>query len=115
MGIQIHIDDFGTGYSSLSYLHRFPIDAIKIDRSFIHKLSADGKNKEIILSILALASSMNFEVIAEGLEMNHQLLNMQKMHCQYGQGFLFSVPMPPGEIDGWVKAEQLAKSESTVK
>ncbi len=50
---------------------------------------------------------MNFEVIAEGVEMNHQLLNMQKMHCQYGQGFLFSVPMAPGEIDGWVKAEQL--------
>ena len=104
LGVQIHIDDFGTGYSSLSYLHRFPIDAIKIDRTFIKKLAADGKNKEIILSILSLASSMNFEVIAEGVEMNHQLLNMQKMHCHYGQGFLFSVPMPPGEIDGWVKA-----------
>ncbi len=107
MGIQIHIDDFGTGYSSLSYLHRFPIDAIKIDRSFINKLSADGKNKEIILSILSLASSMNFEVIAEGVEMNHQLLNMQKMECQFGQGFLFSVPMEPEAIDAWVKAEQL--------
>ena len=55
MGIQIHIDDFGTGYSSLSYLHRFPIDAIKIDRTFINKLTADGKNKEIIQSILSLA------------------------------------------------------------
>ena len=107
LGVQIHIDDFGTGYSSLSYLHRFPIDAIKIDRTFIKKLSADGKNKEIILSILSLATSMNFEVIAEGVEMNHQLLNMQKMHCHYGQGFLFSVPMAPSEIDGWVKAEQL--------
>jgi EAL domain-containing protein (putative c-di-GMP-specific phosphodiesterase class I) len=107
LGVQIHIDDFGTGYSSLSYLHRLPIDAIKIDRTFIKKLSADGKNKEIILSILSLATSMNFEVIAEGVEMNHQLLNMQKMHCHYGQGFLFSVPMAPGEIDGWVKAEQL--------
>jgi diguanylate cyclase (GGDEF)-like protein/PAS domain S-box-containing protein len=107
MGIQIHIDDFGTGYSSLSYLHRFPIDAIKIDRSFINKLSADGKNKEIILSILALATSMNFKVIAEGVEMNHQLLNMQKMKCQFGQGFLFSVPMQPEEIDAWVEAEKL--------
>jgi len=107
MGIQIHIDDFGTGYSSLSYLHRFPIDAIKIDRSFIHKLSADGKNKEIILSILSLASSMHFEVIAEGVEMNHQLLNMQKMECQFGQGFLFSIPMKPEAIDDWVKAEQV--------
>jgi diguanylate cyclase (GGDEF)-like protein/PAS domain S-box-containing protein len=113
LGVQIHIDDFGTGYSSLSYLHRFPIDAIKIDRSFIKKLSADGKNKEIIMSILSLATSMNFDVIAEGVEMNHQLLNMQKMNCHYGQGFLFSVPMPPGEIDGWVKAEQLTHEQQS--
>jgi diguanylate cyclase (GGDEF)-like protein/PAS domain S-box-containing protein len=107
MGIQIHIDDFGTGYSSLSYLHRFPIDAIKIDRTFINKLTADGKNKEIIQSILSLASSLNFEVIAEGVEMNHQLVNMQNMQCQFGQGFLISVPMEPGAIDAWVQAEKI--------
>ncbi len=107
MGVQIHIDDFGTGYSSLSYLHRFPIDAIKIDRSFIKKLSADGKNKEIIQSILSLAAGMHFDVIAEGVEMNHQLVNMQNMQCQFGQGFLISVPMEPGAIDAWVEAEKL--------
>jgi EAL domain-containing protein (putative c-di-GMP-specific phosphodiesterase class I) len=107
MGIQIHIDDFGTGYSSLSYLHRFPIDAIKIDRTFINKLSADGKNKEIIQSILSLASGMHFDVIAEGVEMNHQLVNMQNMQCQFGQGFLISMPMDPTAIDAWVKAEKL--------
>jgi len=107
MGIQIHIDDFGTGYSSLSYLHRFPIDAIKIDRTFINKLTADGKNKEIIQSILSLASSLNFEVIAEGVEMNHQLVNMQNMQCHFGQGFLISVPMEPGAIDAWVQAEKI--------
>ncbi len=106
MGIQIHIDDFGTGYSSLSYLHRFPIDAIKIDRTFINKLTADGKNKEIILSIIALATSMDLDVIAEGVEMNHQLLNIQNMKCRFGQGFLFSVPMDPDAIDAWVKAEK---------
>ncbi len=107
MGVQIHIDDFGTGYSSLSYLHRFPIDAIKIDRTFINKLSADGKNKEIIQSILSLAAGMHFDVIAEGVEMNHQLVNMQNMQCQFGQGFLISVPMEPGAIDAWVEAEKL--------
>lgn len=106
MGIQIHIDDFGTGYSSLSYLHRFPIDAIKIDRTFINKLTADGRNKEVILSIIALAASMDLDVIAEGVEMNHQLMNIQKMKCQFGQGFLFSVPMDPDAIDAWVKAEK---------
>jgi diguanylate cyclase (GGDEF)-like protein/PAS domain S-box-containing protein len=110
MGIQIHIDDFGTGYSSLSYLHRFPIDAIKIDRTFINKLTADGKNKEIIQSILSLASSLNFEVIAEGVEMNHQLVNMQNLQCQFGQGFLISVPMEPGAIDAWVQAEKVKTS-----
>jgi diguanylate cyclase (GGDEF)-like protein/PAS domain S-box-containing protein len=106
MGIQIHIDDFGTGYSSLSYLHRFPVDAIKIDRTFINKLTVDGKNKEIILSIIALAASMDLDVIAEGVEMDHQLLNIQKMKCQYGQGFLFSVPMDPEAIDAWMMAEK---------
>jgi EAL domain-containing protein (putative c-di-GMP-specific phosphodiesterase class I) len=105
MGIQIHLDDFGTGYSSLSYLHRFPINALKIDRSFINKLSVDGENKEVIMSIISLAKSLNFDVIAEGVEMDHQLLKIQELNCQYGQGFLFSEPMDRGEIDAWVKAE----------
>jgi diguanylate cyclase (GGDEF)-like protein len=107
MGIQIHIDDFGTGYSSLSYLHRFPINALKIDRSFINKLSADGENKEVIMSIISLAKSLNFDVIAEGVERDHQLLKIQELSCQYGQGFLFSEPMAQGAIDAWVKAEDL--------
>jgi EAL domain-containing protein (putative c-di-GMP-specific phosphodiesterase class I) len=106
MGIQIHIDDFGTGYSSLSYLHRFPINALKIDRSFINKLSADGENKEVIMSIISLAKSLNFDVIAEGVERDHQLLKIQELSCQYGQGYLFSEPMAQGAIDAWVKAEK---------
>jgi diguanylate cyclase (GGDEF)-like protein len=105
MGIQIHLDDFGTGYSSLSYLHRFPINALKIDRSFINKLSVDGENKEVIMSIISLAKSLNFDVIAEGVEMDHQLLKIQELNCQYGQGFLFSEPMDQGAIDAWVRAE----------
>lgn len=107
MGINIHIDDFGTGYSSLSYLHRFPINALKIDRSFINKLTADGRNNEVILSIVSLANSLNFEVIAEGLEMEHQLNNIKDLQCQYGQGYLFARPMEPGELGEWMKAEQL--------
>ena len=106
MGVQIHIDDFGTGYSSLSYLHSLPIDALKIDRSFINKLTAQGDNQEIIQSIITLAKSLNFDVIAEGVELDHQLEQIKTLECQFGQGFLISRPMAPGAIDAWFKAEE---------
>jgi EAL domain-containing protein (putative c-di-GMP-specific phosphodiesterase class I) len=105
LGVHLHIDDFGTGYSSLSYLHRFPINALKIDRTFISKLSSNGENQEIILSILSLAKSLNFEVIAEGVEMTHQLSTMEGLHCQFGQGFLFAQPMGMRELEVWAKKE----------
>ncbi len=106
MGIRIHIDDFGTGYSSLSYLHRFPVNALKIDRSFIKKLTADGSNKEIVLSIISLAKSLNFDVIAEGVEMEHQLSKIKEMHCGFGQGFLFARPMGMRDINRWLKSQK---------
>jgi EAL domain-containing protein (putative c-di-GMP-specific phosphodiesterase class I) len=105
MGVHIHIDDFGTGYSSLSYLHSLPINALKIDRSFVKKLTAKGDNQEIILSIISLARSLNFDVIAEGVELNHQLEQMKELECRFGQGFIFSEPMQPGDIDAWIKSE----------
>jgi EAL domain-containing protein (putative c-di-GMP-specific phosphodiesterase class I) len=107
MGINIHIDDFGTGYSSLSYLDRFPANALKIDRSFINKLEADGRNGEVILSIVSLANSLNFEVIAEGVEREDQLNNIKDLHCQYGQGYLFARPMEAAELEAWMKAEKV--------
>ena len=102
MGVHLHIDDFGTGHSSLSYLHRFPVDALKIDRGFINKLSADGANREIITSIISLANSLHCDVIAEGVEMEHQLSKIQELHCGYGQGFLFARPMAFNDIDAWM-------------
>jgi len=107
MGVHIHIDDFGTGYSSLSYLHLLPINALKIDRSFISKLTANGQNQEIILSIISLAKTMNLVVIAEGVELDHHLVQLKELQCQFAQGFLFSVPMAPGAIDAWMRAEKL--------
>jgi diguanylate cyclase (GGDEF)-like protein/PAS domain S-box-containing protein len=106
MGVQIHIDDFGTGYSSLSYLHSLPIDALKIDRSFVNKLTANGDNQEIIQSILTLAKSLNFDVIAEGVELDHQLVQMKALECRFGQGFLISRPMKPEAIGAWVQSEE---------
>lgn len=106
MGIRLHIDDFGTGHSSLSYLQLFPVNALKIDRSFIKKLTANGDNQEIISHIVALAKSLNFEVIAEGVEMEHQLANIQNLHCGFGQGFLFARPMAFPAIDAWMQAQK---------
>ncbi len=106
MGIQLHIDDFGTGHSSLSYLQLFPVSALKIDRSFINKLTANGDNQEIITHIVSLAKSLNFEVIAEGVEREHQLANIKNLHCGYGQGFLFARPMAFNAIDVWMQEQK---------
>jgi len=102
MGVHIHIDDFGTGYSSLSYLHRLPVNALKVDRSFVSKLSENGDNQEIVRSIISLARSLNLDVIAEGVELDHQLLQIKELDCHYGQGFLFSKPMESAAIEGWL-------------
>jgi diguanylate cyclase (GGDEF)-like protein/PAS domain S-box-containing protein len=107
MGFHIHIDDFGTGYSSLSYLHRFPVTALKIDRSFISKLTASGENKQIITSIVSLAKSLNLSVIAEGLELHHQLSHVKDLQCRYGQGYIFSEPMESDLIDRWIRTENI--------
>ena len=106
MGVQIHIDDFGTGHSSLSYLQLFPVSALKIDRSFINKLTTNGENQEIITHIVALAKSLNFDVIAEGVEKEHQLANIKNLHCGYGQGFFFARPMASNAIDVWMQEQK---------
>ncbi|HSP07935.1 MAG TPA: EAL domain-containing protein, partial [Acidobacteriota bacterium] len=93
--VQLHVDDFGTGYSSLSYLHRFPIDTLKIDRSFIHRLSADGENLEIVRAVITLAQNLSMNVIAEGIENGDQIGKLKMMGCGLGQGFHFSRPVPP--------------------
>jgi EAL domain-containing protein (putative c-di-GMP-specific phosphodiesterase class I) len=110
MGMHIHIDDFGTGYSSLGYLHRFPVNSLKIDRSFINGMTIDGRNNDVILSIMSLAKSLNFEVIAEGVEREHHLRSIKDLQCQYGQGYLFAAPMEQGELEGWLRNEHVHAS-----
>ena len=104
MGIQLHIDDFGTGHSSLSYLQLFPVTALKIDRSFINRLSISGENQEIITYMVSLAKSLNMDIIAEGVEMEHQLHKIQDLHCGYGQGFLFARPMAFQALNTWMNS-----------
>jgi diguanylate cyclase (GGDEF)-like protein/PAS domain S-box-containing protein len=94
MGVELHLDDFGTGYSSLSYLHRFPLDALKIDRSFVAKLDAPESSVDdgpaFVRSIVALARSRRMGVIAEGVETVEQLAQLRALQCEIGQGFYFS-------------------------
>ncbi|MFP5239448.1 MAG: EAL domain-containing protein [Acidobacteriota bacterium] len=94
LGVKISIDDFGTGYSSLAYLHRFPLDSLKIDRSFVGKMGDGSENLEIVGAIVHLAHNLGLEVVAEGVEQHGQLDDLHGLSCQYGQGFLFSKPLP---------------------
>jgi diguanylate cyclase (GGDEF)-like protein len=91
--IQLSIDDFGTGYSSLSYLHRFPIDALKIDRSFVSLINAKGENCEIVKTIITLAHSLDMKAIAEGVETSYQLTHLKNLGCDAAQGYFFSKPL----------------------
>jgi diguanylate cyclase (GGDEF)-like protein len=93
MGVTLSIDDFGTGYSSLSYLATLPIDALKIDRSFIDRMSRDGEGSEIVKAIFKLGQALSKQVYAEGIETSAQLALLQELGCEFGQGFLLSRPV----------------------
>ena len=93
LGVELFMDDFGTGYSSLSYLHRFPVDTLKIDRSFISWMGEREEDSEIVRTIVALAHNLHMEVIAEGVETEDQLSNLRALRCEYGQGYYFSRPV----------------------
>lgn len=93
LGIQLSIDDFGTGYSSLSYLYRFPIDTLKIDRSFINTMDVELEKLELVRTIATLAWNLNMDVVAEGVENDSQLTYLKSLGCEYAQGYLFSRPV----------------------
>ncbi len=91
MGLEI--DDFGIGYSSLSYLSRFPVDTLKIDRSFVSKMNGADVNYEVVRTIVALGHNLGMEVTAEGIETGEQLSQLKDLRCDHGQGYLFSRPV----------------------
>jgi EAL domain-containing protein (putative c-di-GMP-specific phosphodiesterase class I) len=97
LGVQLHMDDFGTGYSSLSYLRRFPIDTLKIDRSFVSQMGVDDESLAIVQTIVILAHNLGMSVTAEGIETAAQLALLQTMKCEFGQGYLFSKPVDAAE------------------
>ncbi|MEK6284174.1 MAG: EAL domain-containing protein [Acidobacteriota bacterium] len=103
LGVRLSLDDFGTGYSSLSYLHRFPIDTLKIDRSFVSRISLP-KNAEIVKTILTLARNLGMDVVAEGVETRDQIIQLTGLNCEYVQGYLLSKP-----IDGRAMRELISE------
>jgi EAL domain-containing protein (putative c-di-GMP-specific phosphodiesterase class I) len=103
LGVRIAIDDFGTGYSSLAHLQRFPVDALKIDRSFISQLTENPEGKTLIHTLVQLGKALSIETLAEGIEHQQELSLLQAEHCQSGQGFLFARPMEPGAADAFLR------------
>jgi len=98
LGVHLAIDDFGTGYSSLSYLKRLPVEALKIDRSFIEHLETDPEDRAIVEAIVALGRALDLEVVAEGIERPGQAIELAVRGCHTAQGFLYGRPVPPQVI-----------------
>ncbi len=111
LGVQLSIDDFGTGYSSLSYLQRFPIDTLKIDRSFVTQMMENEENLAIVRTIVALAQNLGMDVVAEGVETEDQLMLLRKLECEHGQGYLFSTPLGHGQVEQFISNGQLKLME----
>jgi len=103
LGVRLSIDDFGTGYSSLSYLHRFPIDTLKIDRSFVTRIVNDKENIEIVRTILMLAENLGMDVVAEGVETQEQMALLRQLFCHSGQGYFFSKPLSVDEAGKMIR------------
>ena len=98
LGIKISLDDFGIGYSSLSYLRKYPFDILKIDRSFISDITTNSADRELTNAAIAMAHSLNLKVVAEGIETKDQLNLLKAMNCEFGQGYLFSKPVPEDQM-----------------
>lgn len=104
LGVRIALDDFGTGYSSLGYLHRFPIDILKIDRSFVQQIESNRKSLDIVRAIVSLAKTFNLSIVGEGIESDNEIFALSGIGCDYGQGYLFSKPMPAEKALEFVQA-----------
>jgi EAL domain-containing protein (putative c-di-GMP-specific phosphodiesterase class I) len=109
MGVRVAIDDFGTGYSSLAYLQQFPVDSIKIDRSFISSMTDSPEAGVLIRSLVQLGKALGLETLAEGIEARGQYAQLAREHCDSGQGFLFGRPLETGAVEHYLAARSAAE------
>jgi diguanylate cyclase (GGDEF)-like protein/PAS domain S-box-containing protein len=107
LGVRLAVDDFGTGYSSLSYLKRLPVDAVKIDRSFVDGLAVDGDDSAIVAAVAGMARALRLTTIAEGVESLDQVRALRRLGCDLGQGFFFTTPQPPAHITRLLESDRI--------
>ena len=108
LGVRIAIDDFGTGYSSLNYLNRFPVDALKIAKPFVEGLGTCSDQDRLVAAILRLGATMGLQTVAEGIELEEQRDRLRQLKCRYGQGYLYSRPVPADELDSVLVSARVA-------
>jgi len=108
LGVRIAIDDFGTGYSSLGYLQRFPVDVLKVDKTFIDGLGRGPQESVLAQGIIALGTSLSLRTVAEGIEEPEQLERLREMGCEFGQGFFLSRPLPARELTELLRLRRIA-------
>ncbi len=108
LGVRLAVDDFGTGYSSLSYLQRFPIDVLKIDKSFVDGVGSEEKEVELAQAIVDMARALHMEIVAEGIERVEQLERLRQLRCDLGQGYYFAHPVDATTIEELITAGQPA-------
>ena len=113
-GVRIAIDDFGTGFSSLAQLRRFPVDMIKVDRSFVQVAEHDAKGAAIAANVVSLAHALGLVAVAEGIESEEQLASMRELGCDLAQGFLFARPVPAGELTDLLAAHASARASAAL-
>ncbi len=109
LGLLIYVDDFGTGYSSLNYLRRFPLDALKIDQSFVRDLDQAAEGRAVTKAIVAVASALGLETVAEGIETPRQREILLQLGCRRGQGYLFGRPQPAEEVEALLRTDPAAR------
>ncbi|HZI39373.1 MAG TPA: EAL domain-containing protein, partial [Acidimicrobiia bacterium] len=112
LGVHLAIDDFGTGFSSLSYLQRYPIDSLKIDKSFVDAMDT-SRGAELVRTVIELGSVLGITTVAEGIEHSAQLDALQALGCQLGQGFMFSRPVPDAQVGALLEADAAGREART--
>ena len=115
LGVRLAIDDFGTGYSSLVYLKRFPVDQLKVDRTFVSGLGSNSDDSSIVASVVSLARAFGIDAVAEGVETREQLSALQRLECSFGQGYLWSPARPAAELDAMMRSGLFNNSSRTAR